>query len=206
MIATFLLAAIVAGPQTPQAGALAFLQPTAGVHAIVRVLAKTPSYAVLQFTHAEIEGQVASGQILVKRFAFGWQAIDLSSASTLTACSVRAHYLPAADFARLRSVLSASTVDCPTGDDTDQRDVGPAADVSAVRALMVGAAEIIPFVRVVKNYAFLEWVGNGGGENFYKKTVSGWKKFAGGGGAYQSYELHQHYGVPLSIAQALLRR
>jgi hypothetical protein len=208
MIAALVLAATVAGPQTPQAGALSFLQPVPGVHAIVRVAAQTPNYAVLQFSHAEIEGQAAAGQILVKRFPFGWQAIDLSSGPALAMCSVRAYGLPAADFARLRSVLSASTADCPSGIDADQRDVGAARDVSSVRALMVagGRSEIVPYVRVVENYAYAPWYGNGGGENFYKKTAAGWKMFAGGGGALQSYELHQHYGVPLSIAQALLRR
>lgn len=206
MIAVLILAvATAAAPQTPQAGALAFLQPRPGVHAGVRIIARTPNYAVLQFRHAEIEGQIAAGQILVKRFPFGWQAIDLSSGPALTVCSVRAH-VSAADLTGLRSVLSSSTADCPTGDDADQRDAGPASDVSAVRALMAGASEIVPYVRVVQNYAFLEWVGNGGGENFYKKTANGWKMFAGGGGAYQSYELHAHYGVPLSIAKALLRR
>jgi hypothetical protein len=78
--------------------------------------------------------------------------------------------------------------------------------VSAVRALMISSSEIVPFVRVVENYAYAPWFGSGGGENFYKKTATGWKEFAGGGGAYQSSELHSHYGVPLSIARALLRR
>ncbi len=206
MIATIILAASIPAPQTPQAGALAFLQPRVGVHAIVRITAQTPNYAVLQFSHAEIEGQVAAGQILVKRFPFGWQAIDLSSGPALTVCSVRAYGLPAADFARLRGALSASTAGCPTGVDADQRDVGSAADVSAVRALMISGSEVVPFVRVVQNYAYAAWFGNGGGENFYKKTASGWKKLAGGGGAYQPAELHKQYGVPLSIAQALLRR
>jgi hypothetical protein len=208
MIATLILAATVAAPQTPQAGALAFLQPRVGIHPILRITAQAPNYAVLQFNHAEIEGQLAAGQILVKRFPFGWQAIDLSSGPPLTMCSVRAHGLPAVDFARLRSALSASTANCPKGVDADQHDVGSAADVSAVRALMVsgGRSEIVPFVRVIQNYAYAPWFGNGGGENFYKKTTVGWKKLVGGGGAYQSYELHKQYGVPLSIAKALLRR
>jgi hypothetical protein len=208
MITALLLAATVAAPQTPQAGALAFLQPTAGVHAIVRIAAQTPNYAVLQFSHAEIEGQVAAGQILVKRFPFGWQAIDLSSGPSLTMCSVRAYGLPAVDFARLRSTLSTSTAGCPTGIDADQRDVGPSADVSAVRALMVmgGRSEIVPYVRIIENYAYVPWYGNGGGENFYKKTAGKWKLLVGGGGAYESGELHSRYGVPLGIARALLRR
>jgi hypothetical protein len=96
--------------------------------------------------------------------------------------------------------------DCPTGVDADQRDTGSAADVSAVRALMISSSEIVPFVRVVQNYAYAPWFGNGGGENFYKKTASGWRRLGGGGGAYQPAELHKLYGVPLSVAHALLRR
>ena len=80
------------------------------------------------------------------------------------------------------------------------------ADVEAVRAQGAGLAEIIPFVRVVNGYAFMEWWGWGGGENFYKKTPQGWKRFAGSGGAYRPEELHNQYGVPLAIAKALLKQ
>ncbi len=208
MIAMLILAAAtVAAPQTPQAGALAFLQPRyRATHPVVRIVASTPRYAVVKFSGAEIEGQITSGEMLVQKFAFGWQAVDLSTTGTLAICSVRAHVVSPPDLSQLRSVLSASTADCPTGVDADQRDLGSAADVSAVRALMISSSEVVPFVRVVKNYAFVEWFGNGGGENFYKKTANGWSKFAGGGGAYRPDELHNQYGVPLAIAKALLKQ
>jgi hypothetical protein len=207
MIATLLLAVAIGGPQTPQAGALAFLRPTPDrAQAVVRVVVQTPRYALVQYSHAKIEGWASAGQILVERFAFGWQAIDISTIGAITTCSVGAHGLPQQDYSRLRGALSATRKDCPTGIDADQRDVGTAADVSAVRALMISSSEIVPFVRVVENYAYVPWFGAGGGENFYKKTASEWKKIGGGGGAYQSSELQKLYGVPLSIARALLGR
>ncbi len=207
MIAALFVAALTAGPQTPQAGALAFLRPAAG-HAqpVLRVVVQTPRYALLQFNHAQIEGWASDGQILVEKFAFGWQAIDLTNIGALTACSARAHRIPQQDYSRLRGALKATPVNCPTGADTDQSDVGPAADVSAVRALMASSSEIVPFVRVIGNYGYAPWFGAGGGENFYKKTAGGWQKIGGGGGAYQSSELHKLYGVPLNVARALLRR
>ncbi len=195
------------GPQTPQAGALAFLRPTPDrAQPVVRVDVQTPRYALVQYGHAKIEGWASAGQILVERFAFGWQAIDISNIGEITTCSVLTHGIPQSDYSRLRGALSVAPSNCPTGADPDQRDVGPAADVSAVRALMISSSEIVPFVRVVENYAFAPWFGAGGGENFYKKTASGWNKIGGRGGAYQSSELHKLYGVPLSIARALLGR
>ncbi len=172
----------------------------------VRLTVRTPRYALLHYSGAKIEGWPATGQILVEKFAFGWQAIDINIIGALTVCSVRAHQISQQDFSRLRGALDATRHDCPSGADSDQSDFGSAADVSAVRALMVGKPEIVPFVRVVENYAYAAWFGAGSGENFYKKTAGVWKMFAGGGGAYQSSELHKQYGVPLSIAKALLRR
>ena len=77
--------------------------------------------------------------------------------------------------------------------------------MSAVRALMVPEAEIVPFVRVVDGYAIMQWWGWGGGENFYKKTPRGWKRFMGGGGAASPGDLTAK-GVPLAIAKALLKQ
>jgi hypothetical protein len=171
---------MVSAPQTPQAAALAFLHPRiAHARTNVRIIAQTPNCAVLQFDHALIESNLLSGQILVRKFSFGWQATATSETNKII-CS------------------AGSSV-------ADKCEVGPADDISAVRASMAGATELIPFVRVFGKYAFLEWYGNGGGENFYKKTSGGWKMFAGGGGAMQPEELHGSYGMPLSVAKALLR-
>lgn len=171
---------IAGAPQTPQAAALAFVQPKiARTRASVRIIGQSSTCAVLQFKNGLIVSTLASGQIIVRKFRFGWQAVGLDTGTSKAAkCS----------------------------GSTGQSDVGSPADVSTVRSFMAGAAEIVPFVRVIDNYAFLQWWGNGGGENFYKKTATGWKKIVGGGGAVSPDELHHEYGVPLTIAHALLRQ
>jgi hypothetical protein len=179
MIATLILAAAVAAPQTPQAAALLFLQPrTTHSHPFVHVTAATARYAIVRFTGAVIESTPASGYLLAQKFSFGWQPIDLSIGSKPLA-------IP--------------------GSASNQRDVGPTADVEAVRAHGAGFTEIIPFVRVMDGYAIMQWWGWGGGENFYKKTPRGWKQFTGGGGATTINDLVSK-GVPLAVAKALLRQ
>ncbi len=178
MIATLILAAAISGPRTPQAAALLFLQP--GVthsRPSVRVIAATAHFAVVRFSGAVIESTKASGYLTAQKFSFGWQPIILSIGNKPPAIPGNA----------------------------GSSDIGPAADVEAVRAQAAGMAEIIPFVRVIDGYAFMEWWGWGGGENFYKKTANGWKKFAGGGGAANIGDLTAK-GVPLRIAKALLRQ
>jgi hypothetical protein len=179
MTAALLLMATITGPQTPQAGALAFLQPAVThSHPQIRVVARTPNCALIRFSGGIIESSVSSGYITVKKFSFGWQPIDL-------------------DLQTGSSRLQAS---CTV------RDIGADSDVQAVRAQMPLRGEIIPFVRVIRGYAMGEWWGNGGGQSFFKKTANGWKMFAGGGGAYQPNELNKLYGVPLAVAKALLRQ
>jgi len=207
MIATIILAAVVAAPQTPQAAVLAFIRPNVShVPAHLRIVAQTPNYALIHFDDALIEGTRGGGQIFVKRFTFGWQPIDLTiDNKPFAVCTIRDHGVPSADFAKLRSSLSTSTKECLKGADSDQRDAGSSSDVNGVRAQAIGVAEIIPYVRVVDGYAFMEWWGWGGGENFYKKTPTGWKKFMGGGGAASVNDLMAK-GVPLATAKALLKQ
>ncbi|HET9393109.1 MAG TPA: hypothetical protein VFO29_06305 [Candidatus Rubrimentiphilum sp.] len=178
MIATLILAALVSAPQTPQAAALLFLQPRLShTHPSVHVTAATARYAVVHFTGAVIESSPASGYLLVQKFSFGWQVIDLSTGNSPFAVP---------------------------GSARNGRDIGPTADVEAVRAHAARFPETIPFVRVIDGYAIMEWRGWGGGQNFYKKTPHGWKEVMGGGGAMVPSDLTAK-GVPLAIAEALLK-
>ena len=189
MITTLILAAAVAAPQTPQGAALLFLQPgTTHSHPSVRITASTAHYAIVRFTGAVIESNPASGYLLAQKFSFGWQPIDLSSdGKPFAICTLHSHAVAARDLLLLRPALSAApTSDCTPGNASNQRDYGPAADVQAVRAQGAGLAEIIPFVRVADGYAIMEWWGWGGGQDFYKRTPGGWKKFMGGGGDRKS--------------------
>jgi len=200
-----LVLAVLAGAPSPQAAALAFLHPAVThSHPTAKVVARTANYAIVRFTGGIIESQLSKGYVLAKKFSFGWQAIDLAAfGKPLQVCALHSHGISGGDITALRPFLDSSTADCSvTG---HQRDIGDAVDVEAVRKLMPSTDEIVPYVRVAGGYAMGEWWGNGGGQNFFKKTSSGWKQFAGGGGAYQPGELHEHYGVPLTIANALLR-
>jgi hypothetical protein len=94
-------------------------------------------------------------------------------------------------------------------------DFGPPADVAAVRAAEQGswsanfkaaAPPNIREVRVVGDYAVLEWVkGESGGMAAFHRTASGtWKKFLRDvGGAYSAKDLEAD-GVPASIAKQLV--
>jgi hypothetical protein len=93
-------------------------------------------------------------------------------------------------------------------------DSGPPADVSAVRTAelaswparpCVGTAPKISNVRVVGDYAVLEWDnGESGGMAAYHRDASGtWKRFMHGGGAFAAKDLEAN-GVPASVAKQLM--
>src|SRR5947209_8079159 len=107
MIATLIFAATVAAPQTPQAAALLFLQPRV-THSRpqVRVTAANAHYAIVHFTGAVIESHPSAGYLLAQKFSFGWQPIDLSIGN------------------KPQTLLSANA--------SNQKDIGPRADVEAV--------------------------------------------------------------------------
>jgi hypothetical protein len=84
-------------------------------------------------------------------------------------------------------------------------DVGPKADVAAVRAaqLQKDPSNKIGGVHVIGNYAFVQWYGEGSGSATYKR-VSGkqWKRIDVEGGVTGMSQLTKA-GVPASIARQL---
>jgi len=93
-------------------------------------------------------------------------------------------------------------------------DSGPAADVAAVRAAEVAAWAAHPTVgtpvkirnvRVVGDWAVLEWTnGESGGMSAYHRTVAGtWKRFMHGGGAFAAEDLEKQ-GCPAVVARQLV--
>jgi hypothetical protein len=86
-------------------------------------------------------------------------------------------------------------------------DVGPKADVAAVRAALVhdNKGNKVRDVHVVGNYALLTWymLPEGSGSAAYKRVSSErWTQLYFSGGAGASYELTQH-GVPAAIVKQL---
>ena len=88
-------------------------------------------------------------------------------------------------------------------------DVGPKADVAAVRAAEHQQApnNTMDAVRVVGDYAVLHWYTKhaGGSAVFKRISHERWKMIMGGGGAIREGDLIQH-GVPTSIARQLCSR
>lgn len=84
-------------------------------------------------------------------------------------------------------------------------DSGPKADVAALRAAAGRPNAKIENVRVVGNYAVLDWiVPPSGGMTAYKRASGEhWKVIMSGGGAFGASDLIRK-GVPTAIAHKLL--
>lgn len=85
-------------------------------------------------------------------------------------------------------------------------DVGPKADVAAVRAVQHqrDPQSVIIAVHVVGDYALLNWVsGEASGPGVFKRISSErWKRIGGDGGAITLNQMVQ-LGVPFSVASQL---
>jgi hypothetical protein len=89
------------------------------------------------------------------------------------------------------------------------QDVGPAADIRAVRAVMshyihrgpAGEAHIGP-IRVVGRWAAAPWVNDGGGTAVLERAGGRWRFLTGGGGLVCPRDLTKY--MPLQTARELL--
>jgi hypothetical protein len=143
-------------------------------------------------THGAImEGSAVNAPILVERFAFGWQALELVNSP----CELAVHALPA-DVKRLliRGMpVPKNDRPCSQVERGNGEDVGPPADIAAVRLQMYGP--LVPRVVVVGDFALGSWYGAGGGQQLFHKSNGRWQFEAGGGGAMGT-DLMGTYGVP----------
>jgi hypothetical protein len=146
--------------------------------------------ATVYVADGTVEGARVDVPVLVERFPFGWQPIDILE----DPCDILQRRVPSARVAALMRGMPSGTRACRP-DATSTLDVGPRRDVEAIRYRMRG-----PFVRtVVVSGAFArgEWYGAGGGEEFFKRSGSRWIRIGGGGGALGARDLRR-LGVPLS--------
>ncbi len=155
---------------------------------IVRRTNRDGRYAVVLTGGGLMESAPVTAPILVERFSFGWQAIDLVSSQ----CQLEAYGVsPDATAILLRGMpVSRNQLDCKPA-----RDSGPPAEVEAVRSLMRGP--LVPYVAVSGDWALGEWYGAGGGQSLYHRTSGGWKLVTSGGGALGTDGVRA-YGVPSS--------
>ena len=145
-----------------------------------------------------IEGSRFNGTLLLQRFSFGWQLIDIVPPERLP-CLVTARGIPRSHAEKLNLPLRTQSKNCP-----DARDRGAATDVVAIRKAMNSRRQAIHRVSVVDRYALAWWYGWGGGQTVFEKRAGAWTQIGNGGGAFRAAELHRLYHVPTAIAAKLL--
>jgi hypothetical protein len=152
-------------------------------------------YAVVSFRNGQIEGSIDDGQLLLQKFPFGWQVIDLSI-HRFTTQDMASHGIAAAAAQALLHGLVPGKAQAGW----ELGDYGPAADVDDISRTMVDSpGEAIGAVKVYSGYAVLLWFGRGGGERVFAKRNGGWVPITGGGGCLDTAGF-VHYGVSAEAA------
>src|SRR6185503_5406662 len=150
----------------PQQAALQALRPpgTTPIPTVVRsnVVGR---YAIETVRGGEIEGQSMDQPVLVEKFWFGWQTLDVVGPQ---ACVLAQRGIPAATVEGLWRGLPPSVGDLACRLPPEAVDAGPLTDVADVRVHMRGP--FVPFVTVSGDYALGTWYGAGGGETLFKRT------------------------------------
>jgi hypothetical protein len=184
------IVAVVAYATSPQAAAtdaLYFEPKRAPVVKRVNVVGR---YATILTSGGRMEGELVTDAILVERFSFGWQALDLLNER----CRLESHGLGAGIDASLMTGMPAPRNEGPCRGLF--KDSGPRQDVESVRKLMSGP--FIPYVLVAGAWAKGEWYGAGGGDSLYQKRGGRWQLVISGGGAIGVYYMRK-YGVPPAV-------
>jgi hypothetical protein len=155
-------------------------------------------FSVATFQHGQIEGRFANQQLLLEKFDFGWQVIELSHGSRFTTRDLQLHGISAAD---ARELLHGNIPGRSFWCSSDCKDHGPSNDIEEVRKLMLYfQGEAIGPVKVDSGWALLNWRDRGGGQALFAKRGGQWERISEGGGCLQLSDLEK-YGMPLFVAQ-----
>ncbi|MFY9720606.1 MAG: hypothetical protein WAK16_13290 [Candidatus Cybelea sp.] len=190
MIATLIaIVAMHAVGSTPQNAAIRALYSDPKHLAVVKRVNVAGSYATVLTSGGRMEGDLVTDAILVERFSFGWQPLELVNLQ----CRLDAHNFRRDALTALMRGMPQPKDDRPCG--KQPRDAGPAPEVEAVRQLMRGP--LVPYVVVSEEWAMGEWYGGGGGQSLYAKRSGKWQLVESGGGA-MGVDYMQKFGVPKS--------
>ncbi len=174
---------------TPQQAALNALYQPKGHAAVVERINIVGRFAAVLPHGGLMEGSAVTDAILVERFSFGWQALDV----LYFWYRLDSHGISSRDKAKLLLGMPKPENSLPPRGVWS--DSGPTPDVEAIRRKMRGP--LVPYVVVSGAYALGEWYGGGGGQTLFKKGNGDWRRVAGGGGAMGTSEMREH-GVPQS--------
>lgn len=142
-----LLAAVVHLAATPQDAALSAIYSGPTKPAVVRRTNRAGAYATVLTSGGRMEGYPITDAILVERFSFGWQALDVLNSR----CRLDAHRLDSLTESTLMRGMPKPRDDRPCRGPDSLRDAGPRDDVVAVRSMMRGP--LTPYVVVSGNWA-----------------------------------------------------
>ncbi len=155
--------------------------------------------AVVRFSGAAMEGDDGwNGVLLIQRFPFGWQIVDLLAAD----CSLSARHLPRATVKQLSAGIPLAHAASSDARCSYVPDRGPVRDIVAIRSLHRGSY-IVERVRVVGDYAAFDWFLPGGGESALARRGSAWIAVTSGGGVFGASDLVAK-GIPRAAACELL--
>jgi hypothetical protein len=174
---------------TPQGAALAAMYADPMRPPAVKRVNSVGAYATVLTSGGRIEGSPVTFAILVERFSFGWQALDILNST----CRLDAHRLGRSADEALVHGMPKPRDDRPCG--SLLNDAGPHGEVEAIRQMMRGP--LVPSVVVSGDWAMAEWYGGGGGESLYRKRGGGWQLVEDGGGA-MGVDYMRKFGVPQS--------
>lgn len=130
---------------------------TVGTFAVVLARGAFPE----QITHT------ATSAYLLERFSFGWQPLDV----LLDGCLMDFRGISRADQRRLLAGMPPLRPDFDVCNHV-VHDVGPPADVAALRARMLGP--MVPSVVISGSYAYAQEYGDGGGCGLFHRSGSRW--------------------------------
>ena len=140
-----------------------------------------------------MESSPVNDPILIERFSFGWQPLEVVSDT----CDKRFLDAVAGTEAAVK-LLAGMQLAVPSEKcEVFPIDRGSAVDVAAVRAQMRGP--LIPYVLVSRDWALAQWYGAGGGDGLFHRVSGRWVRKGGGGGA-MDIDILRAFGVPLADA------
>lgn len=188
LLQTLVLLGAHAYAESPERAALSAIYSNSKTAPVVRRVNIVGPYATVLTSGGLMESSPVHEAILVERFSFGWQALDILNVS----CRLHDHALGA----RIESMLMRG-MPRPSSNNfrmcTGLRDAGPTADVEKLRPLVDGP--LVPYVIVSNGWAIAQWYGAGGGMSLWQKRAGRWLLVEGGGGAMGVSEMRR-YGVP----------
>ncbi len=155
----------------------------------------TERFAIVVVSSTPMDDRHGETALLLQRFSFGWQPVGVVQHT----CDIEHRGISARDRATLLRIVNLEPDD-PHECALDERDRGPATDVSAIRRQMYGP--VVPFVTIADGYAYALEYGDGGGCGLFRRSHGAWENIATCKGALDPTVIGR-YHIPTSTVCAL---